>query len=72
MKILLMPTNHNECISVLSPEKDINEGANEDWQNIYSRLAGNEIHSITAENSKFFQEYIGKTFTHASCMAHKK
>lgn len=39
---------------------------------MYSKLAGNEIHSITAENSKFFQEFIGKSFTSASCIAHKK
>lgn len=44
----------------------------ENWQELYSKLAGNEIHSITAENSKFFQEFIGKSFTSASCIAHKK
>jgi hypothetical protein len=42
------------------------------WQDIYSKLAGNEIHSIAAENSKFFQDFIGKPFTVASCNAHKK
>lgn len=56
-----------------SPDKETNEDAAlDEWQNIYSKLAGNEIHSITAENSKFFQEFIGKTFVHASCIAHKK
>jgi hypothetical protein len=42
------------------------------WQQMYSKLAGNEIHSITACNSKFFQEFVGKSFVQASCAAHKK
>lgn len=44
----------------------------EKWQEAYFKLAGNEIHSITVENSKFFQEFIGKSFSHASYIAHKK
>lgn len=44
----------------------------EKWQEKYSKLAGNEIHSIIAENSKFFQEFIGKSFADASFTAHKK
>jgi mevalonate pyrophosphate decarboxylase len=55
-----------------SPEKECQDDTLEEWQQIYSKLAGNEIHSITAENSKFFQEFIGKTFVQASCQAHKK
>jgi len=39
---------------------------------MYFKLAGNEIHSIVAENSKFFQEFIGKSFSHASYISHKK
>ncbi len=35
-------------------------------------MAGNEIHSIVAQNSKFFQEFVGKKFNYASCLAHKK
>ncbi len=44
----------------------------EDWQELYGRLAGNELHSIVAENSKFFQELIGKPFPLASYIAHEK
>lgn len=44
----------------------------EKWQENYTKLAGNEIHSIVAENSKFFQEFIGKSFAEASFSAHKK
>ncbi|CAF0855636.1 unnamed protein product, partial [Brachionus calyciflorus] len=44
----------------------------ESWQENYSKLAGNEIHSIVAENSKFFQEFIGKSFAEASFLSHKK
>ena len=42
------------------------------WQEMYGKLAGNEMHSIVAEKSKFFQEYIGQSFTFASFAAHKK
>jgi hypothetical protein len=44
----------------------------EKWQETYAKLAGNEIHSIIAQNSKFFQEFVGKNFNYASCLAHKK
>jgi hypothetical protein len=39
---------------------------------MYSKLAGNEIHSIVAEGSKFFQEFIGQSFSYASYTAHTK
>lgn len=42
------------------------------WQETYSKLAGNEIHSIVAEGSKFFQEFIGQSFSYASYLAHTK
>jgi hypothetical protein len=35
-------------------------------------MARNEIHAIIAENSKFFQEFIGKPFTYASYAVHQK
>jgi hypothetical protein len=44
----------------------------QEWQELYGKLAGNEIHSIVAEGSKFFQEFIGESFTQASFIAHKK
>ena len=49
-----------------------NTGQLENWQEMYSKLAGNEIHSIRAEKSKIFQEFIGKSFTTISCLAHTK
>ena len=42
------------------------------WREMYMKLSGNEIHSIVAEKSKFFQEFIGKSFTYASFVVHKK
>ncbi len=42
------------------------------WQNLYAHMARNEIHAIIAENSKFFQEFIGKPFTYASYAVHQK
>jgi hypothetical protein len=48
------------------------EKRNEDWQELYGKLAGNDIHSILAEQSKFFQGLIGKTFPLASFIAHKR
>ena len=44
----------------------------EEWQEIYGKLAGNEIHAITAGESKFFSEYVGKPFPFASSSAHEK
>ena len=39
---------------------------------MYGKLAGNEIHSIIADGSKYFQEFIGESFTVASYMTHRK
>ena len=33
----------------------------ESWQELYGKLAGNQLHSINAFDSKFFQEFIGKS-----------
>uniref|UniRef100_A0A8C2KXK1 RCK N-terminal domain-containing protein n=1 Tax=Cyprinus carpio TaxID=7962 RepID=A0A8C2KXK1_CYPCA len=42
------------------------------WQRTYRRCAANEVHHIRLEESKFFGEYQGKSFTFASFHAHKK
>uniref|UniRef100_A0AAR2L915 Potassium sodium-activated channel subfamily T member 2b n=1 Tax=Pygocentrus nattereri TaxID=42514 RepID=A0AAR2L915_PYGNA len=49
-------------------------GANsaEQWQRTYRRCSANEVHHIRLEESKFFGEYQGKSFTFASFHAHKK
>ncbi|XP_076122568.1 potassium channel subfamily T member 2 isoform X2 [Alosa pseudoharengus] len=42
------------------------------WQRTYRRCSANEVHHIQLEESKFFGEYQGKSFTFASFHAHKK
>uniref|UniRef100_A0A4W5RQ24 Potassium sodium-activated channel subfamily T member 2b n=1 Tax=Hucho hucho TaxID=62062 RepID=A0A4W5RQ24_9TELE len=42
------------------------------WQRTYRRCSANEVHHICLEESKFFGEYQGKSFTFASFHAHKK
>ncbi|XP_030193686.1 potassium channel subfamily T member 2 isoform X2 [Gadus morhua] len=42
------------------------------WQRTYRRCSANEVHHIRLEESKFFGEYQGKSFTFASFHAHKK
>ncbi|XP_044937077.1 potassium channel subfamily T member 2 isoform X9 [Lutra lutra] len=44
----------------------------EQWQKIYGRCSGNEVYHIVLEESTFFAEYEGKSFTYASFHAHKK
>ena len=44
----------------------------EQWQKTYGRCSGNEVYHITLEDSAFFAEYEGKSFTYASFHAHKK
>ncbi|XP_049331708.1 potassium channel subfamily T member 2 isoform X1 [Astyanax mexicanus] len=44
----------------------------EQWQRTYRRCSANEVHHIRLEESKFFGEYQGKSFTFASFHAHKK
>ncbi|XP_053549810.1 potassium channel subfamily T member 2 isoform X2 [Bombina bombina] len=44
----------------------------EQWQKMYGRCSGNEIYHIKMEESIFFAEYEGKSFTYASFHAHKK
>eukprot|EP00057_Strongylocentrotus_purpuratus_P014114 XP_011668588.1 PREDICTED: potassium channel subfamily T member 1 [Strongylocentrotus purpuratus] len=41
------------------------------WQRTYGRCSGNEVYHIVLGNSKFFNEYEGKSFTYASFHAHK-
>ncbi|KAM7387183.1 hypothetical protein PAMA_009682 [Pampus argenteus] len=42
------------------------------WHRTYRRCSANEVHHIRLEDSKFFGEYQGKSFTFASFHAHKK
>ncbi|XP_051788459.1 potassium channel subfamily T member 2 isoform X2 [Erpetoichthys calabaricus] len=44
----------------------------EQWQKVYGRCSGNEVYHILMEESAFFAEYEGKSFTYASFHAHKK
>uniref|UniRef100_A0A8C3NDT5 RCK N-terminal domain-containing protein n=1 Tax=Geospiza parvula TaxID=87175 RepID=A0A8C3NDT5_GEOPR len=44
----------------------------EQWQKMYGRCSGNEVYHINLEESTFFAEYEGKSFTYASFHAHKK
>ncbi|KAM6415317.1 potassium channel subfamily T member 2 isoform 1-T1 [Rhynochetos jubatus] len=44
----------------------------EQWQKLYGRCSGNEVYHINLEESTFFAEYEGKSFTYASFHAHKK
>ncbi|KAM8814818.1 potassium channel subfamily T member 2 isoform 3-T3 [Rhynchonycteris naso] len=44
----------------------------EQWQKTYGRCSGNEVYHIILEESTFFAEYEGKSFTYASFHAHKK
>ncbi|XP_044157815.1 potassium channel subfamily T member 2 [Bufo gargarizans] len=44
----------------------------EQWQKMYGRCSGNEVYHINMEESLFFAEYEGKSFTYASFHAHKK
>uniref|UniRef100_A0A915D9P3 Calcium-activated potassium channel BK alpha subunit domain-containing protein n=1 Tax=Ditylenchus dipsaci TaxID=166011 RepID=A0A915D9P3_9BILA len=45
--------------------------SNEAWQRVYGFHSGNEIYDICVTESKFFEEYVGKTFTFASFHAHQ-
>ncbi|XP_074953311.1 potassium channel subfamily T member 2 isoform X6 [Phalacrocorax aristotelis] len=44
----------------------------EQWQKMYGRCSGNEVYHINLEESTFFAEYEGKSFTYASFHAHKR
>ncbi|XP_015211019.2 potassium channel subfamily T member 2 isoform X1 [Lepisosteus oculatus] len=44
----------------------------EQWQKMYGKCSGNEVYHIVLEQSIFFSEYEGKSFTYASFHAHKK
>uniref|UniRef100_A0A3Q2C678 Potassium channel subfamily T member 2-like n=1 Tax=Cyprinodon variegatus TaxID=28743 RepID=A0A3Q2C678_CYPVA len=47
-------------------------GSSDQWHRTYRRCSANEVHHIRLEESKFFGEYLGKSFTFASFHAHKK
>ncbi|XP_035706389.1 potassium channel subfamily T member 2-like isoform X3 [Folsomia candida] len=44
----------------------------EEWHRLYGRCSGNEIYHIRLDESRFFGEYEGKSFTYASFHAHRK
>nr|XP_033817249.1 potassium channel subfamily T member 2 [Geotrypetes seraphini] len=44
----------------------------EQWQTMYGRCSGNEVYHIQMDESTFFADYEGKSFTYASFHAHKK
>ncbi|XP_052789298.1 potassium channel subfamily T member 2-like isoform X2 [Mya arenaria] len=46
--------------------------SSEEWQRLYGRCSGNEIYHVRLGESKFFGEYLGKSFTYASFHAHRK
>uniref|UniRef100_A0A8C7XCU3 Potassium sodium-activated channel subfamily T member 2b n=1 Tax=Oryzias sinensis TaxID=183150 RepID=A0A8C7XCU3_9TELE len=46
--------------------------SSDQWHRTYRRCSANEVHHIRLEESKFFGEYQGKSFTFASFHAHKK
>ena len=47
-------------------------GSSEEWQKLYGKCSGNEIYHIKLCDSKFFGEYVDKSFTYASFHAHRK
>lgn len=53
---------------------DFREGqmSREEWHRLYGRCSGNEIYHIKLEDSRFFGEYDGKSFTYATFHAHRK
>ncbi|GCB72713.1 hypothetical protein scyTo_0002142, partial [Scyliorhinus torazame] len=46
--------------------------SHEQWQKMYGKCSGNEVYHIKMEESIFFTEYEGKSFTYTSFHAHKK
>ncbi|GMR30939.1 hypothetical protein PMAYCL1PPCAC_01134, partial [Pristionchus mayeri] len=45
--------------------------SSEPWHKVYGFHSGNEIYNITVDDSKFFGDYLGNTFTYASFHAHR-
>ncbi|CAI4228796.1 unnamed protein product [Auanema sp. JU1783] len=45
--------------------------SSEPWHKVYGFHSGNELYHIRVEDSKFFGDFIGKSFTYASFHAHK-
>ncbi|XP_060685697.1 potassium channel subfamily T member 2 isoform X3 [Hemiscyllium ocellatum] len=46
--------------------------SHEQWQKVYGKCSGNEVYHIKMEESTFFTEFEGKSFTYTSFHAHKK
>lgn len=58
--------------SVPSPIREGGACSADQWHRTYRRCSANEVHHIRLDESKFFGEYQGKSFTFASFHAHKK
>ncbi|KAI6240715.1 Potassium channel subfamily T member 1 [Aphelenchoides fujianensis] len=60
-------------ITLLMHTSQGEEGQNssEPWHHTYGFHSGNEIYDILVRDSRFFGEYVGKTFTYASFHAHR-
>ncbi|ELW68069.1 Potassium channel subfamily T member 2 [Tupaia chinensis] len=66
---LLVHTSRGQCVCLCCRE---GQQSPEQWQKMYGRCSGNEVYHIVLEESTFFAEYEGKSFTYASFHAHKK
>ncbi|XP_011246298.1 potassium channel subfamily T member 2 isoform X7 [Mus musculus] len=66
---LLVHTSRGQCVCLCCRE---GQQSPEQWQKTYGRCSGNEVYHIVLEESTFFAEYEGKSFTYASFHAHKK
>ncbi|XP_039739390.1 potassium channel subfamily T member 2 isoform X2 [Pteropus medius] len=67
----LMHTMTRRLVKSLNVDRE-GQQSPEQWQKTYGRCSGNEVYHITLEESTFFAEYEGKSFTYASFHAHKK
>jgi potassium channel subfamily T member 1 len=44
----------------------------DEWHKLYGKYSGNEIYHMRLEDSNFFKDYEGETFTYASFHSHRK
>uniref|UniRef100_A0A803TC40 RCK N-terminal domain-containing protein n=1 Tax=Anolis carolinensis TaxID=28377 RepID=A0A803TC40_ANOCA len=63
---------NSKMVVMLVPPIVEGQQSPEQWQKMYGRCSGNEVYHINLEESVFFAEYEGKSFTYASFHAHKK
>jgi len=69
LKVILSPRGQSILLFCL---REGGACAADQWHRTYRRCSANEVHHIRLEESKFFGEYQGKSFTFASFHAHKK